>query len=423
MLAHRIPYPPHTGDKSRAYHIVRHLAARHDVTLAFLVDDPDDLPGVEALRALVKGPVEFARIWKPWGTVKGVAGLAAGTPLTLGYFGSRGLRERIARRLSDTEYGLIYVSSSAMAQYVAAGTEIPVLMDFVDVDSDKWAQYGEHFRPPAAWVYRAEARRLRGYEADVARWARLCIVTTPAEEALLTSFAPTARTAIIPNGIDLEHHEPIDRMPAQPAVMFTGAMDYQPNIDAVTYFHAEILPRVRREIPETRFYIVGLNPSRRVRRLARTPGVVVTGAVPDVRPYYALASVCVAPLRLARGVQNKVLQAMAMGVPVVATSRACQGLGSQAGQHLHVEDDPAAFAAAVIDLLKDPGERRALGLRGRAFVEAHHSWTTSLERLDTLIAGVAAPGPPATLSAPLPAASTSLGRRRAGASVGETAAR
>lgn len=375
MLAHRIPYPPHTGDKTRAYHIARYLARRHEVTLAFLVDEPADLSGVQPLREMV-ARVDFARLWKPWSLCKGLGGLAVGASLSLPYFTSRRLQRQLGRSGGAAEYDVIYASSTPMAQY-ARGLGLPVVMDFVDVDSNKWSQYGRYSRPPLSWLYRTEGRRLQDCEAEIARWARLCVLATAAEEDLLKSFAPWARTSVIPNGIDLEYFRPIqrDRVPA--AVIFTGAMDYLPNIDAARYFCGEILPLVRREIPDTRLYIVGLNPPTAVKRLEGIPGVVVTGRVPDVRPYYTRASVCVAPLRMGRGVQNKVLQAMAMGVPVVASSVAHRGLEAEPGKHLHVEDDAAAFACRVVSLLRSPAEQRAMGRSARAFVEAHHAWDAS----------------------------------------------
>jgi glycosyltransferase involved in cell wall biosynthesis len=211
------------------------------------------------------------------------------------------------------------------------------------------------------------------------------VLATPAEEALLKSFAPWANTAVVPNGVDLDYFAPNGRNVAEPTLIFTGAMDYLPNIDAVRYFCDEIYPRVRREVPQTRFLIVGLNPHPSVLQLATLSGVIVTGAVPDVRPFYAQASVCVAPLRMARGVQNKVLQAMAMGLPVVATPCAASGIRAQADRDLLIEEDPVVFAARVVDLLRKAGERAALGQRARAFVEAHHSWESPLSKLDELL--------------------------------------
>lgn len=384
MLAHRIPYPPHTGDKTRAFHIARHLARRHDVTLAFLVDEPADLAGLTALRETVPS-LEFGRLWKPWSLVKGLAGLAAGGALSLAYFRSRSLRRRLGTRRGDARYDLVYASSTPMAQYVRA-LGVPVVMDFVDVDSDKWRQYADHCRPPASWLYRIESRRLQAAEGEIARWASVCLLATRTEESLLKSFAPWARTAVIANGIDLAYYEPAVAPSAQAAVLFTGAMDYLPNIDAVCHFCGDVLPRIRREIPQTRFYIVGLNPAPAVLRLGDILGVTVTGSVPDVRPYYARAAVCVAPLRIGRGIQNKVLQAMAMGLPVVATSLAGRGFEAQPGRHLEVADDPAEFADHVVRLLKKPAEGRALGRAGRAFVEANYGWDRSLVNLDLLLA-------------------------------------
>jgi glycosyltransferase involved in cell wall biosynthesis len=193
----------------------------------------------------------------------------------------------------------------------------------------------------------------------------------------------------VANGIDLTYHAPLREEATHPAVLFTGAMDYLPNVDAVQYFCDAILPLVRRELPDTMFLIVGKDPSPEVRRLAGMSGVVVSGSVPDVRPYYARAGVCVAPLRLGRGVQNKVLQGMAMGIPVVATTVAARGIDAQAGRHLEVADEPDGFAAHLVRLLRDPAQRKRLGRNGRGFVEANHAWEGSLARLDGLLAEVA----------------------------------
>jgi glycosyltransferase involved in cell wall biosynthesis len=215
------------------------------------------------------------------------------------------------------------------------------------------------------------------------------VLATPVEESLLKSFAPWATTAVVANGIDLSYHAPMGEEPNHPAILFTGAMDYLPNVDAVQYFCDEILPLVRREVRDTAFLIVGKNPSPEVRRLAGIPGVVVSGSVPDVRPYYARASLCVAPLRLGRGVQNKVLQGMAMGIPVVTTTVGGRGIDAQPGCHFEVADEPTTFAAHLVRLLRDPGQRKSLGRNGRGFVEANHAWESSFARMDGLLAEAA----------------------------------
>ena len=383
MLAHRIPYPPHTGDKLRAFHVARYLARRHQLALGFLIHDADDRAGIERVREVV-GDVEHARIWKPWSIGKGLAALATGGSLTLPYFHSRRLRTQVARRLAGSSFDVIYASSSPMAQY-AEGSGLPLVMDFVDVDSDKWIQYAGRSRPPRSWLYRTEGRRLQAYESKIARRASYCVLATEAEESLLHSFAPWARTAVIPNGTDLDYYQPIEPASELPAVIFTGAMDYLPNVDAVTYFCDSIFPLVRRRLPGAVFYIVGLNPAPAVVRLGGREGVVVTGAVTDVRPYYARASVCVAPLRIGRGVQNKVLQAMALALPVVASPLAARGLVAVPGTHLAVESDADGFAARVVALLQDPAAAQALGRRGRALVEASYSWEGCFSRLEEVI--------------------------------------
>ena len=389
MLAHRIPYPPHTGDKTRAFHVARHLAARHQLTLGFLVDDARDLAGIEEVRRVVPDIV-FDTLRKPVSLARGVAGLVSGATVTFPYFYSRRLARQVDRR-REAGFDVVYASSAAMAQY--APSRDPLVMDFVDVDSDKWRQYGTRRPAPLSWLYRTEARRLQACEGEIARRARVCLLATDVEEAQLRSFAPWAHTAVVPNGIDTVYYSPQSaELTDRPGVIFTGAMDYLPNVDAVRYFCDDVLPLVRREVPATVFYIVGLNPSAEVRRLAERSGVVVTGSVPDVRPYYARASVCVAPLRIGRGIQNKVLQGMAMGLPVVASPLAARGVRAEPGVHLEVADGATAFAGHVARLLERPEARRDLGRAGRACVEAHYSWERNLAGLEDIV--VAAAGRP-----------------------------
>ena len=391
FLVHRIPFPPNKGDKVRSFHLLEFLASRYRVHLGTFVDSPDDLVHVARLREYCASS-KVAEIRPALARARSVVGLWTGEPLTLRYYRDRTLRRWVREVIGEQRIAKAVVFSSAMAPYVSGLPDLRVVVDFVDVDSDKWRQYADHTRPPLSWLYRVEGRRLQAAEADIARWARVCLLATQAEESLLQSFAPWARSAVIPNGIDLAYYEPVAAPAAQPVVMFTGAMDYLPNIDAVCHFCADILPRVRREIPETRFYIVGLNPSPDVLRLASMPGVTVTGRVPDVRPYYARAAVCVAPLRIGRGIQNKVLQGMAMGLPLVASPLAARGLEAQPGRHLEVADDAAEFATRLVRLLKSPADRRALGRNGRAFVEANYGWERSLFNLERLLEEAAGPG-------------------------------
>jgi sugar transferase (PEP-CTERM/EpsH1 system associated) len=386
MLAHRLPYPPRTGDRVRAYHVARHLARRHELTLACLVDEPESAPDIEALRTEIPD-LEHVEVHRARKRLAALLSLPRGASATMAYFDSAALRARLAARLREP-VDLIYVSSSSMAQYATDARRAPILMDFVDVDSDKWRQYGARLPAYKAWVYRIEAERLRRHEIAAARRAARSLVATGEEERLLRSLAPWAPTTVIPNGVDLEYFAPRPRPAAAPSIVFTGVMDYFPNVDAVVHFCADVFPRIRAEVPEARFVVVGKRPAAAVRRLAAMPGVQVTGPVPDVRPYLGDAAVAVAPLRVARGVQNKVLEAMGMGVPVVATARAREGLEARPGRDLLVEDDAQPFADAVVDLLRRPARRLELGRAGRAFVESHHSWAASMARLDAVLAEI-----------------------------------
>jgi sugar transferase (PEP-CTERM/EpsH1 system associated) len=388
MLAHRLPYPPQTGDKVRAYHIARHLAQKHELTLAFLVDEPRPEQALSALQKEIPD-LAYSRIARTRKRLFALFSLACGGSATLAYFHSPDFGAQIDDRLSMDRFDLIYVSSSSMAQYVRNPHRLPIIMDFVDVDSDKWLQYSTRLARPKAWVYRLEGMRLQQHELAAARQANRCIVATRQEEALLHSFAPWAPTTVIENGVDLDYFTPSSEPAQDSTIVFTGAMDYFPNIDAVLYFSEAIFPKIRARLPGARFLIVGKNPAPVVRRLAsRRDGVEVTGQVPDVRPFFQGSSVGVAPLRVARGIQNKVLEAMAMGLPVVATSKAHEGLDARPGRHLFIEDDPGRFADLVVKLLDSPQLRAAVGGAARSFVEDHHSWTGSMAKLDRVLAEV-----------------------------------
>jgi sugar transferase (PEP-CTERM/EpsH1 system associated) len=328
--------------------------------------------------------------------------LARGESATVRYFDAPELRTKVAERCRAEPYDLVYVSSSSMAQYARVGRGTPVVMDFVDVDSDKWRQYGARLRGPRAWVYRLEAARLRAAEIEAARLAARCLVATEQEEVLVHQLAPWAPTTVVPNGVDLEYFTPAPGANGSRAIVFTGAMDYFPNVDAARFFAECVFPTVRRAVPDARFLIVGKKPAAAIRRLVGLAGVEVTGTVPDVRPYVREAAVAVAPLRVARGVQNKVLEAMAMGRSVVATPKAHEGLRARPGIDLLVEEEPALFADAVVQLLRSAELRESVGKAGRQFVEREHSWRRSMERLDGVIQAVQRRTPGSTAVAALP---------------------
>jgi sugar transferase (PEP-CTERM/EpsH1 system associated) len=392
-LAHRIPYPPNKGDKIRSWNELRYLAARHTVHLGCLADAPEDLTHVTTLRPLVES-LEVAPLAPRRARLASLAALATGGPLSVRYFASTRLRRYVESVLSRGRLDAVLVFSSPMAAYVW-DVPLPRVMDFCDVDSDKWSQYAKRAPHALRPVYALEARRLRLYEKAILERFDAATLVTPREKALwsgLPSGLPSHlldKVHVVPNGVDLEYFAPGQPRPAPPrdpyALVFTGAMDYYANVDAVAFFAEEVLPLVQRAVPQATFYIVGSRPTAAVQALERRPGVVVTGFVEDIRSWYARAAVCVVPLRIARGIQNKMLEAMAMGRPVVASTPAAEGLGALAGEELLVADAPEAWAEAVVGLLRARARAEALGEAARRLVERDYVWERSMRRLEELL--------------------------------------
>ncbi len=379
-LCHRIPYPPNKGDKIRAFHQLRALAARHEVDLFTLADDAADLEHRAVLGEYCKR-VTVARLDTRWARLRSLPYLCTRIPLTLPYFYSAELDGEVRKALRQRSYDRIFVYCSAMAQYVERVDGIPIVMDLVDVDSNKWTQYSAVARFPFSAIYRREGRCLEEYERRVCERSSAVVVTTEREAELVRRFSPTACVHVVANGIDTEYFRPAP-VPADAAtIVFTGDMTYFPNEQAVIYFARKVLPIVRASIPAARFLIVGRNPGRNVQRLRQIAGVEVTGFVPDVREYLAQAAVSVAPFLIAAGIQNKILEAMASGLPVVATGRVLQGVSKNAAAVVRTADAPEEMAARVVELCKDPRLARSIGIEGRRRVAGDYNWDQSLEQL------------------------------------------
>jgi sugar transferase (PEP-CTERM/EpsH1 system associated) len=385
LLIHRIPYPPNKGDKIRSYHLLKHLAAHYRVHLATFVDDADDwqyVPHVEALCA----SSHFARMNPLTARAKSLTALLKNRSLSLEYYRDAGMARWVRDTVAKHKIERVLVFSSAMAQYADACPQARRVVDFCDVDSDKWRQYADKKSFPMSWLYRYEANQLLRYERQVARDYDASLFVSAPEADLFRQLAPesTAKIGHFNNGVDTDYFSP-ELAHASPyaagerALVFTGAMDYWPNVDAVEWFAKDVFPQLRARFADLRFYIVGARPNPAVQALAQQAGVVVTGTVPDVRPYIAHAAVAVAPLRIARGIQNKVLEAMAMARAVVVSPQALEGIEAEPGSELVLAEDAAAFVDAVATLLAGQDSAlEAIGNAARAKVQRRYSWSSNL---------------------------------------------
>lgn len=386
FLAHRIPYPPNKGDKIRAWHLLKHLAQTHRVHLGAFVDDPTDWQYADKVRA-VCASTYLAGIAPRWGKVRALTGLLTGEPLTLPFYRHAGMQKWVDSRLADG-VGQVLTYSSAMARFVMRPASVRRVMDFVDIDSDKWHQYAPTKPWPLSWLYRREGDKLLAWERRVAAEFDASLFVSAVEAADFQARAPesAAKVGFFHNGVDADYFSPEREYPnpypdSGKTCVFTGAMDYWPNVDAVLWFAAEVMPRLRASLPGCRFAIVGSKPAPEVQALANQPDILVTGRVEDVRPYLAHAAVVVAPLRIARGIQNKVLEGMAMARPVVASPQAMEGISALPDQEVRVAGDAAAMAVAVQTALDDAGMGRA----ARQRVLEHFSWAHNLARVDQLL--------------------------------------
>lgn len=390
-LVHRIPYPPNKGDKVRSFNILKQLARRHRVFLGTFVDHPDDERHVATLDDWCV-ETRAIRLQPRRARIASLRGLLSGEALSLPYYRNASLANWVQSVVDKHSIGHAVVFSGPMAQYVPEGVGRFVI-DFCDFDSAKWLQYAGDHRWPLSWLYRREGERLLAFEREAARRADASVFVTDAEAALFRGEAPEVadRVVAVHNGVDSEYFAPDRRYDnpypdGGPVVLFTGAMDYWPNIDAVTWFARDVLPGLRRTFPDLRFYIVGMNPVPSVQALAGE-AVCVTGMVPDIRPWLAYADIVVAPLRVARGIQNKVLEAMSMARPVVVSEAATAGLAGTSGEHFLTARSVTDYVGHIAHLLHDTKAGRSIGEAARTCVLGRYNWAANLDRFEALLRG------------------------------------
>ncbi|MEK7728901.1 MAG: glycosyltransferase [candidate division KSB1 bacterium] len=421
FLAHRIPFPPDKGDKIRSYQVLQYLAARHEVYLACLIDNQRDMQAAEELRRTLPHLVyeRLRPISQRW---RMITALWRQKPLTVSYFYLPRLQQQLDALMARERFDALFVYSSTMAEYVRT-CNIPLrVMDFCDLDSQKFKQYARVSAPPFSWLYRFEGNRLAAYEREAAQYFEHVLFINSEEQRLFEQNRGGKNTVLMSNGVDFARYEnsPLEggqggvvqndeadksyhekntpltplqggisrSATSHPYLAFTGAMDYLPNIDAAFWCAREIFPLLRASLPELEFYIIGGNPSRKIRKLHDPQrGIHVTGYLPDLRPLLKGASVFIAPMRIARGMQTKILEAMACGVPVVTSAQAAAGIGARVEEELLIADTAGDYARQTLRLLRNDEERERLRRNAQTFLRAHFDWEKNLAVLENLLEG------------------------------------
>ena len=383
----RVPFPPDRGDKIATFNLVRHLSLTHEVHVFCLSDGAADDANVAALGDYARSVTAVPR--SPTGEkFRGVKALLTGAPLSVAFVNEKQLHLAVKSKAARLPPDLIIAYSSNVAQFVTEFSSTPRIMYFSDLDSQKWLQYGERLAFPINWIYRRESKLLLEDERRTAKAFSRSVVCTQAEKRDFERLIPGAPVDVLPNGVDLERFRS-RHIPKQSGTMiFTGVMNYFPNVDGVQWFSECVLPLIREQVPHATFMICGTSPTAAVRRLAKRPGVIVTGAVPDVRPYLDAAEICVVPLRIARGIQNKLLEGLAMGLPCISSRCSWGGTVIAEGDGILVADDPTEFAGHAIRLLQDAQYREVMGQKARAAVEEKYTWDDQLQQLDLIIQGM-----------------------------------
>jgi len=391
-LAHRLPYPPNKGDKLRAFHQIEYLSRKHNVWCACFVDDPKDDVHIPTLKKYC-AQLATIRLRPRLATIRGLAGLAYGKSLTQSYYEHRGMRRVLEGWYKRTSFDAVVAFSSSMAPYALSAPSPRRVLDFCDMDSAKWSQFADQSRSPLRLLYRAEGLRLAKLERKWIDQADATILISQTERKQLSRDIDRRKVHVVGNGVEVSglHHSPrlSKNNPTRPLVVgFMGVLDYKPNVEGVDWFVKKCWPGIRKEMPKAEFHIVGRSPHRKVNRLARYDGVRVLGEVPDARQVVSAFDVSIAPLQLARGLQNKVLEAMACGKPVVLTHQAADGIHGVSGEHFLVHDHPQKISQAIISLLQQPALRNKIGQQARQYVNVHHQWSTELKKLELIVTGI-----------------------------------
>lgn len=393
FLCQRIPYPPNKGDKITTFNLLKFLSQQYDVHLGCFVDDPFDRQYIQQLDQYCQSCFSLD-ICNRGQLTSGIKALFSETPVSVEYYRSDDFQRWVDQTISDNDIDRLLVYSSVMTQFIAHSRyqKKTRILDMADIDSDKWRQYAQKKPWFSKWVYFREQRLLAQLEQKALAQFEALTLISDLESRLFRQMSPTAlahKIHTLSNGVDTKYFSPdaifdLSENPqlSTPSICFTGAMDYWANVDAMVWFCDKVWPRILQQQPQTSFYIVGGNPPQTVKQLNKIKGVTVTGRVADVRPYLAGSQVAVAPMQIARGIQNKVLEAMAMAKPVVMTSKGNEGIALDDNQQLLVHDDPNKMASCIIDLLQ---HSQLNFQRNRQWIIDRYGWHGALAKLPELL--------------------------------------
>mgnify|MGYP002630330002 FL=1 len=383
FLSQRVPYPPNRGDKISTWRLVSRFRREHEVRVLAFAHNQEDLDAAQKLcdMGIQTTAIPHNEFWKK---VQSLPLLLTNTPLTLGVYGSKKLQKKVDDLAQWAD--LAYAFSSSMGAFFEHHPELQRVLHIGELDSDKWRQYSERTRFPMSAVYRREWRTLREYERRLAHMVTENVLCTHLEQRIFNQEIPGASSIVLRNGVDLEQFFPAPEASEANHLVFTGVMNYLPNVDGCLWFAKDIFPRIQERYPDARFTIIGSHPTPEIQALNNQAGIHVTGFVDSVTGWIQKGAVAVTPLRIARGIQNKVLEAMACGLPVVGTTSATQGVEGQAGRDYIVADDATLFIDMVCELLADPARGRALGQTARQFVEDNYHWEVAFAPLDDIVA-------------------------------------
>lgn len=387
FICQRVPYPPDRGDRIATFNIIKHLSKKHSVHLFCLTSDRKDLKKKEKLSEFCEEiNIYYQKAYKVYIQVIRTL-LFSKEPLSNAYYSSRQMKEGIEKTIKKYDIKIAYAYSSNVYQYVSKIKNIKKIFHLADVDSEKWRKLAKKGSKALRFLYKLEATRLRDWEINSAREADYSILCTEEEKKLFISIGAEGRIEVVKNGVDTDYFTNLKNVEKEQAIIFTGVMDYYPNIDTVLYFCRDVLPLVEEELPDIKFYIVGSRPTKEIKDLSKEDNnCIVTGYVEDVRPYLSKAMAAVVPMRLAQGIQNKILEALAMELPVVTNSQMIKVLSLDGEKHGIIRaDEPRTIADAIIDLIKNPERCVELGKKGRRAAVEHYSWEKNLEKIDKIL--------------------------------------